>query len=121
MIKGLDIINGVKISKDINLLHMSLVRLFFTPIGSQIGALDYGSRIPDYLYEDASEVNVLAILTEAKDLIVNYEPRIVLNAISAEIKPTTNNGSKELIINIEFDWVNEEGSGQSNSIQITNT
>jgi len=119
MIKGLNIIDNVKISSDIEALHASLKRLFFTPIGSQIGNLDYGSRIPEYLFEQATEENILAILNEAKDLILNYEPRIILNAIGAEVQPTMNTGALQLVINIEFYWVGDENTDNLNTLQIT--
>ncbi len=87
--QGLIVNNStVKIGQDAELIHASLERLLFAETGCIIGALNKGSRIPDYLGEPGNEATALGIMDEAKTLISVFEPRIVLEAIAIDITPT---------------------------------
>lgn len=98
--KGLSFNNGkVEIAHQLDALASSLGRLFFTGIGENIGNLDRGSRIMEYLYEPVEAQTATCILNEVIELIKVYEPRIKLTAVGVEL--TSNRGC---IISIEFSW-----------------
>lgn len=98
--KGLSFNNGkVEIAHQLDALASSLGRLFFTGIGENIGNLDRGSRIMEYLYEPVDSQTATNILNEVIELIRIYEPRIKLTAVGVELT-----SSRGCIISIEFNW-----------------
>ena len=106
---GLDS-NGLKIKSDIDLLHSRLERLFFLPIEDQIGALETGSRILDYFWEEDSVENAKAILTEVKFLLATYEPNIVPLNILVKFVPLNEDslGGSALVIELSAYFVDDE-------------
>lgn len=95
--------NDIKIAKDKELIHNSLERLLFSETLSNIGFLDKGSRILDYLHERVTFNEVIAIIREIKDLIRSYEPRIILDSVGAKIIP--NESIIMIEVYLEFHFV----------------
>lgn len=81
-----DLVDGLpKISKGAELLGARLERLLFTSIGGYLGRPEDGSIIPQYFFNQNSEVDVLDLIAEVQDIVVNNEPNIVLTELSAQI------------------------------------
>lgn len=79
--------NDIKIAANEVLMHATLERLLFTELGTSVNGLNKGSRILDYLDEGAVEKTAIAVIQEATDLVQNYEPRIILEAVGCDIVP----------------------------------
>ena len=97
--------NVVKIARNAELVHNALDRLLFSELNVMPGALDKGSRIPDYLDEPANEENILGIMSEVRTLIETYEPRIVLEEIAVDITPT--NGTVGVVIYLKWHFAED--------------
>lgn len=97
--------NVVKIAQRQELVHNALERLFFSELNVMPGALDKGSRIPDYLDEPANEENVLGIMNEVRTLVESYEPRIVLEEIAIDITPV--DGTVGVIIYVKWHFAED--------------
>ena len=107
--------NGLKIAKDVTLLHSRLERLFFTTIGDQIGYLDQGSRVLDYFWEGATIENAQAILFEVKTLLKMYEPNLIPISMMVTFSPVIAS-SMALFIDLEFYWKDNENLSYSVSL-----
>ncbi len=82
------------------LIHDRLKRLFFTPIGEAIGALNKGSRIPEMLH-NLNDYSIASNILSEVELLVNvYEPRIELDSI--EVKTEETELYSGIIIKIDF-------------------
>lgn len=102
--KGLNINNDVVISHDSELIHAALDRLLFTEIGSMIGGLDRGSRLLDYMHQNITYAEVIAMIREIKELIQNTEPRIKLNGVGVKMVPDAS--TMGLIVYLEWEYIN---------------
>jgi len=105
---ALDSSDGLRVASDHELLKSRLERLFFTPLNDQIGSVNSGSRILDYLWEGATEENARAILKEVKWLISAYEPNMMLTSVLVKFLPVSNSGAIALVIEISFYWIDLE-------------
>ena len=95
--------NGIEILKGAALINSQLERLLFTEIGTVPGYPDWGSRIPDYMYDGMTTDLAADILREVKYLISTYETRITL--LTAKV--TLRNASQEnvgVIIEITYEY-----------------
>ena len=104
--QGLATTSGkLAIATDYDLLQSSLERLLFVELGTQVGALDQGSRIPRYFWEAADARAAMAILAEAKALIMRCESRIKLTGVGVELQTLDNKAA--IVLTIKFYWAND--------------
>lgn len=97
------------------MVNSRLERLFKTPISSLYGFTQKGSRIMNYFHDKATKENVLAIITEAKMLVRNYEKNIKLIRIGARVfTPEDKKSATELEIFVEYDAMGQRGQTTTN-------
>ena len=102
---GLTIKDGVAIFTDKDAIHNYLERLLFIGVGEQIGALDRGSRVLEYFYEDDDEATAVAISSEIRDLILNYTD---LNLTEILVSFEYVDNTCLMVIKIRIEWDKEE-------------
>ena len=101
--KGFSIEDGMfKLVDGEAMVASRLKRLIMSPIDSQIGFINQGSRLMDYFHQKPTQATVLAILNEVKNLIKAYERNINLKSISAKISTPSNYGANELDITLQY-------------------
>jgi len=84
---------------DIELVKMDILNHIFTRRGERVMMPNFGSIIPDIVFEPLDEETIY-LIREDIELIVNYDPRVSLVNIYAS--PDYDNGSVELRVTLDF-------------------
>jgi len=101
------------ILKDENAIKRSLLNLFSFKKGEKFFAADFGSGIPELLFENFDYATAGLLKNEVKRLINNYEPRV--NIISLVVNLDEENYSYE----IDIEYSIPDNSPQTNNISLS--
>jgi phage baseplate assembly protein W len=93
--------NDITSLKNEDAIKRSVINLIRTKIGERFFNSLLGSRVEDYLFENAVDTVVTSLQSEIKNVINNFEPRVVTREIGVALLPDSN----ELDITIIFDIV----------------
>lgn len=99
--------NGTFSLKDIDLVKMDLLNHIFTRRGERIRMVEFGTTIPDLLFEPLTE-DLLAELQDELVSVIDYDPRVEL--VDLSLIPNFDNN--EVFVNmqllyLELDTVDE--------------
>ncbi len=75
-----------------------------TRLGGLFYDLDFGSLIPDWIYEDSTEISRAAFLAEVT-MRVEEDPRVVVGSVKARILNWT---EKLLAVSVEWTFIGED-------------
>ena len=75
-----------------------------TRLGGLFYDLDFGSLIPDWIYEDSTEISRAAFLAEVT-MRVEEDPRVVVGSVKASILTWT---EKLLAVAVEWTFISED-------------
>lgn len=84
---------------DIELVKLDLLNQIFTRRGERVMMPNYGSIVPDIVFEPLDE-ETLDILEEDLTSVVNFDPRVSLLEFS--LNPDTDNNSVEVHMKLLF-------------------
>lgn len=66
---------------NINLVKQDLLNTFHTPLGSRVMLPNFGSKIPEYMFDPFDEFTKQAIIDDAKKVIAS-DPRVALQSLN---------------------------------------
>lgn len=69
------------------LVRQSIYQILGTRIGERIMLPDFGSRLPELLFEPIDEVTISLARVYTIEAIEKWEPRVSLNEVSVTINP----------------------------------
>jgi phage baseplate assembly protein W len=75
----------IPILKNENAIKRALLNLIKTPVGTRPFRPDYGTRIYNYLFENADPSTEVEINEELAREIQKYEPRVTLISIESDV------------------------------------
>lgn len=118
--KGLNtLVTPIKISEDAELVVSRLERLLFTQRGTVLGEPEFGSFIPELLYEPAELGLAKEILRELEAVIIENESEIVLEGLDVALDTLNDEGFEEgvLEIGIQFRMLNAENPEEKINVE----
>lgn len=84
---------------DIPLVERNLINHIFTRKGSRVMMPNFGTTIPDKLFEPLTQANIDSIKSELQ-AVVNYDPRVQLRSLS--VNPDYDKGSLTCSIDLYY-------------------
>jgi uncharacterized protein len=73
--------NDLIVSKDSNAIKQAISNLLLTNVGERFFQPELGSRIPGLLFEPFDFATVGLIDDEIRRVLINYEPRVILDEL----------------------------------------
>lgn len=101
------------ILKNENAIKRSLLNLFSFKKGEKFFAADFGSGIPELLFENFDYATAGLIQNEVRKLITSYEPRV--NIISLAVNLDEENYTYE----VDIEYTIPDSSPQTNNISLS--
>ena len=93
--------NDIVSLKNEDAIKRSVVNLIRTKIGERFFNSILGSRVEDYFFELANDIIVTPLQDEIRNVLNNFEPRVITRDVIVEIYPDSN----ELDVSIVYDIV----------------
>ena len=93
--------NDIVSLKNEDAIKRSVVNLIRTKIGERFFNSILGSRVEDYFFELANDIIVTPLQDEIRNVLNNFEPRVIIRDVIVEIYPDSN----ELDVSIVYDIV----------------
>jgi phage baseplate assembly protein W len=93
--------NDITSLKNEDAIKRSVINLVRTKIGERFFNSLLGSRVEDYLFENADAFIVTPLQTEIRTVLNNFEPRVLTREVNVNLFPESN----ELDVTIVFDIV----------------
>ena len=94
--------------KNTSAIARSLRNIVFTQPGEKFFQPEFGSRVPESLFDISDGVSASAIRDEIRSSIINYEPRVKLLDVTVIPNPREN----EMNVTIEYEIVGLDISAQ---------
>lgn len=93
--------------KDVEIIKQDLLNNIYTRKGERVKMYDYGTRIPDLIYEPLDETSIYVVSDDLKT-VFNNDPRVTLNDM--KVIPLYDQNTIMVYVDLYFIYLNFNSS-----------